>query len=163
MIMMMMIIIIIIIIMMMIMMMMMIIITMIIMILKGTVEIVHNLLTALQSVSNMYAQVARVQSSVNNARRIRPLSHVTNCVPYEYEGATQLLSLFCWLKPLTTEKREGNQSTRRKPLMTSFTKCYILEAQTSPRWCKSIQGSVFYHICFSTGWRPGDGSTFLYV
>ena len=42
-----------------------------------------------------------------------------------------ILALFHLLKPLTDEKRGGNQNAQRKPLTTSFTKCHILKQKNS--------------------------------
>ena len=50
-------------------------------------KIFYNLLTVLPTVSNMYAQVARVQSSANHVRHISAY-HVQHV-----EGTAQLLSL----------------------------------------------------------------------
>ena len=82
--------------------------------LKGAIWDLYNLLTAPQTVSNRYAQVAQAQSCANHMQHIQRLSHAT-----WYEGTAQLLSvtveiafilaLFYWLKPLTDEGGGGNQ------------------------------------------------------
>ena len=98
---------------------------------KALFEIFYNLLTARRTVSNMYAQVARVQSCANHVRRIEHLPRASVMLRATwYEGTAQLLSLtelkwhlfelYCigWtIKPM---KEGGNRSTRRKPLATSF-------------------------------------------
>ena len=40
-----------------------------------------------------------------------------------------ILALFYWLKPLTDEWGGGNRSTRRKLLMTHFSKCDVLKPE----------------------------------
>ena len=49
---------------------------------KGQVEICHSLLTALQTVTNMHAQVARAQSCANHMHHIKHFSHTACRVPH---------------------------------------------------------------------------------
>ena len=78
--------------------------------LKGASRDFYDLLTALQTVSNTYPQVARVQSSANHLQHIeRLLSHVVCHLVQRDSSATKcdrveialILALFYWLKPLT--------------------------------------------------------------
>ena len=62
----------------------------------------------------------------------------TSCATW-YEGAAQLLSLtelnpisfsfILLVETISRRRRGGNQSTRRKPLMTSLRKCHILKPE----------------------------------
>ena len=52
---------------------------------------VCNLLTAPQTVSNVYAQVVQAQSSANHVQLVKRSSHAT-CATW-YEGKAQILSL----------------------------------------------------------------------
>ena len=95
----------------------------------------HNL-RFLQSVCNIYAQAARVQSYANYYH----MQHVMLCATW-YKGAAQLLSLTEFKSHLFSFnllaetihqwKRGGNRSTWRKPLMTSFRKYHILKPENS--------------------------------
>ena len=61
---------------------------------KALFEIFYSLLTAPRTVSNTYAQVARVQSCANHVQHIERLSHASVMLRATwYEGTTQLLSL----------------------------------------------------------------------
>ena len=61
---------------------------------RRCLRFVYNLLTALQTLSNRYAQVARAQSCANHVQHIERLSRasVMLCATW-YEGTAQLLSL----------------------------------------------------------------------
>ena len=53
---------------------------------KGAIGDFHNLLTAQQTVSNVFAQVAKVQKCANHMQHIKCLSHATYSVPLGTEG-----------------------------------------------------------------------------
>ena len=67
---------------------------------KAQFEIFDNLLTALWTVPNTYAQVARAQSCANHVQHIEHLSHATCCVKslsYEVPHGTKAqLSYLVW-------------------------------------------------------------------
>ena len=57
-------------------------------------EIFYNLLTALRTVSNTYAQVAQAQSCANHVQHIERLSRTSVMLHATwYEGTAELLSL----------------------------------------------------------------------
>ena len=53
---------------------------------KAQFEIFYNLLTAPQTVSNTYAQVAKAQLGENHVQHIERLSQATCCVPVGTKG-----------------------------------------------------------------------------
>ena len=54
--------------------------------LNGAIRDFYHLLTALETVSNMYAQVARVQSCANHVQHIERLSRATCRAPRGTNG-----------------------------------------------------------------------------
>ena len=100
---------------------------------------VYNLLAAPRTVSNTYAQVAKAQSCENHVQHIERLSRATCCVPLGTKGQLSnkvwqswnriYFSLTLWAETINRWRREGNRSTRRKPMTTSFRKCHILKAR----------------------------------
>ena len=60
---------------------------------KGTTRDFHNLLTALQTVSNTYVLVAWAQSCANHVQHIERLSRATTLCATWHEGTAELLSL----------------------------------------------------------------------
>ena len=112
---------------------------------KGAIQVCfflffYNLLTAPQTVSNTYVQVARAQPCANHRALITCKCHVTCHLVRRDSSAIKLdswiwnciyLSFILLAEPLHRWRRGGNQSTRRKPLATSFRKCHILQPEDS--------------------------------
>ena len=70
-----------------------------------------------------------------------------------YKGTAQLLSLTEFKSPffllyfigwtINRSRKGGNQSTQRKPPMTSFRKCHILKPEnSSPKWDLNLHSSI---------------------
>ena len=103
----------------------------------------YNLLTALQTVSSMYAQVARAQSCANHMQHKECSSHATCRVSchvmqrdslsyYVWQSLNHIYFSFILLaEPFSRWRRGGNRSTRRIPLAMSIRKCYILQPEHS--------------------------------
>ena len=140
-----------------------IIIMIIIIALKGAIRDFYNLLTALRTVSNTYAQVAQVQSCANHVENIERLSCATCCVPL---GRKVQLSYSVWqswnriyfsfilvAETINWWRRGGNRSTRRKPLTTSFQKGHILKPEnSSPKRDSNPHSSIGGRLGKQTCW-----------
>ena len=104
-------------------------------------EIFYNLLTALRTVSNMYAQAAQAQSCANHVQHIEHLSCATcrvvcymvwrdsSAIKFDWVLKCIYFSLILLAEPLNRWRMGGNRSTQRKPLATSFRKCHIFKPQ----------------------------------
>ena len=95
--------------------------------------------------------MAWAQSCANHVKHIKCLSPAmchfvwrdSSAIKFHRDEITFILALFHWLKPFTDERRGGNRSTLRKPLMTSFRKCHILKPEnSSPKWDSNPHSSI---------------------
>ena len=100
-----------------------------------------SLLTVSQTVSSINAQVAMEQSCtttshVQDTSGAHHMQHVCHMIRRDssvikFDSLNHIYFSFILLSETISWWRGGNQSTRRKPLMTSFRKCHILKPESS--------------------------------
>ena len=125
---------------------------------RHNLRFLYNLLTALQTISNTYTQMAQAQLRALSAYHVqRVVCHMvqrdSSAIKYDRVKITFIWALFYWLKTINQWRKRGNWSNQRKCLVTSFSKCHILKLEdSSPMWDwnphNSIGGRLGKQMCY---------------
>ena len=70
-------------------------------------------------------QITYKTSSANHVCHV--VQRDSSAIKFDRVEISPILVFFTWLTPLNDDGGEVNRSTRRKPLTTSFRKCYVLK------------------------------------
>ena len=102
----------------------------------------------------MYAQVVRAQACANDVQHrgrfscanmscyVHMVRRDSSAIKFDRVETTFILAFFSLAVPLNRWRRGGNQSTRRKPLASSFRKCHTLHNLKSQAPSETGTGAV---------------------